>query len=146
MDEYPLEIPPGEVLAWVRADRRRKTPLLWVRASKRYEVEPDETGALAQVGEDQEAVAVVVSGLMEISPRRGAGGWTLQISASDPEGLRPRGEDDGYEDDDDIGIDAFAADFLASASSRVDVVAQADNATAWRRCRRWLASRQKGLR
>jgi ABC-type phosphonate transport system ATPase subunit len=34
MDEYSVDVLPGEVLAWVREDAGRKSPRLWVRCEK----------------------------------------------------------------------------------------------------------------
>jgi hypothetical protein len=74
----------------------------------------------------------MVRGVMEISPRRGRGGWTLQVVAQDSVGLREDGEDEGYENDDDMTVKAFQDDFLFPEHGEAEVVVLAEVADAWR--------------
>ena len=53
MEEYSVDILPGEVLRWVREDAARKTPRLWVRASKEYQAEPGFGRERARIGEEE---------------------------------------------------------------------------------------------
>ena len=142
MDEHTVDILPGEMLRWVREDGARQTPRLWVRASKEYQVEPGFERQSARIGED-EVMPVTVKGVMEISPQRGRRGWTLQIRAEDSVGLRPAGEDEGYETEDDMTVDAFESQMLAPGRGEVDIVVLAEDAAAWHRFQKWLARRRK---
>jgi hypothetical protein len=141
MEEYTVDILPGEVLRWVREDAARTAPSLWVRASKEYQVEPGFDRERARIGEE-EVAPVAVNGIVEISPQ-GGGGWTLQIRAEDSVGLRPSGEEEGYEAEDDMTIDAFESQLLAPERGEVEVVVVAEDTAAWNRFQRWLARQQK---
>jgi len=141
MDEYEVDILPGELLGWVREDARRKMPRLSVRASKDYWVDTGAAGEMGRVGEDDIA-PVIVRGVMEVSPQRGRRGWTLQVAAEDSVGLRPTGEDEGYENESDITVDAFESEFLLPERGEVEITVLAEDAAAWRRFQRWLARRR----
>lgn len=140
MDEYAVDILPGEVLAWVREDAGRKEPRLWVRASKEYEMDNDYVRQSDRIGEE-EVETIIVRGLMEISPRQGRG-WTLQLAAEDSVGLRAAGEDGGYENDDDMSVDAFESDFLFPEHGDVEITVLAEDTAAWGNFQRWLARRR----
>jgi hypothetical protein len=142
MDEYSVDVLPGEVLAWVRADAARKSPRLWVRAAKSYWIDEVSPGESARPAEGDDVSPVMARGVMEISPQRGRGGWTLQLVAQDSVGLREDGEDAGYENDDNMTVKAFEDDFLFPEHGEVEVVVLAEDAAAWRRFGRWLARRR----
>jgi hypothetical protein len=142
MDEYSVDVLPGEVLGWVREDAARKSPRLWVRAAKSYWIDEVSTGESARPAEGDDVSPVMVRGVMEISPQGGRGGWTLQLVAQDSVGLREDGEDEGYENDDNMTVKAFEDDFLFPEYGEVEVVVLAEDAAAWRRFGRWLARKR----
>lgn len=144
MDEYAVDVAPAEMLAWIREDERRTSPRLSVRASKDYAQDPADRGAVASAGEDEEVRPLILSGLLEVSPKRRDSGWTLALIAEESVALRAAGEDEGYLDETDMTVDAFEADFLSPERGRVEVMVRAEDAAAWRRFRRWLAARRQG--
>jgi hypothetical protein len=141
--EYDVDVPLGDVLRWVKEDAAKASPRLWVRASKEYGVAQDFKREEAGIGEDEDLEPVVVSGCMEISPRRGRGGWTLLLRFEDSVGLRPAGEDAGYEDDDDLTIEAFEEECIRPERGELEIVVSVESADAKARFDRWLA-RHKG--
>jgi hypothetical protein len=144
MDEYAVDVMPGDVLALARADARQTAPQFWVQASKQYSVETDFDREEYGIGEAEDDLALVsVHGLFELSPRHEPGGWTLQLRADDDIGLIPSGEEGNYEDEEDISIDAFEEQFLLPEKGEVEVVVQADDDEAWARFQAWLAGTRK---
>jgi hypothetical protein len=139
MPEYEVDVLPGEVLQWIREDSRRKPQRLWVRASKEFRLE-DESVA-ARTGED-ELDLVAATGLLEISPQGGRGGWTLQLRAEGTAELRPFEEDNGEEDRDDITVDSFESEFLVPEHGEVEITLLADDAAARQRFQSWLRRRR----
>jgi hypothetical protein len=93
MDEYSVDVLPGEVLAWVRADVARMVPRLSVRAAKSYWIDEVSSGESAKPAEGDDVSPVMVRGVMELTPQQGCRGWTLQLVAQDSVGLREDGED-----------------------------------------------------
>ncbi len=145
MDEYAVDLLPAEVLNWVRADAERTAPQLWVRASKTYSAETDFDREMYGVGEGDDVALVCVEGLLEISPQGPADGWTLQFRAEDVVGLVPGGsEEDIYEDEDDMPIEAFEEQFLIPEKGEVEIVVLAEDAGAWARFQRWLGKMRNG--
>jgi hypothetical protein len=74
MDEYSVDVLPGEVLAWVRADVARRVPRLWVRAAKSYWIDEVSSGESAKPAEGDDVSPVMVRGVMELTPQQGASG------------------------------------------------------------------------
>lgn len=145
MDEYAVDILPGAVLRWARADAAQTAPQFWIQASKQYTAETDFDREDHGIGESEAEDLTVVSihGLLELSPRHGPGGWTLQLRADDDVGLIPGGEEGGYEDEGDMPIDAFEEQFLLPEKGEVEVVVQAEDDAAWGRFQDWLAGVRK---
>lgn len=141
MDEYQVDISADEVLTWVRADALRKTPRLLVRAAKEFRGETDFDREDAGFGDDEELSLATVTGTLTVAPRRGRGGWELQVRCEDSAGMvRPGAtEDDAEEDDENLPLDAFVAQFLARPNEDAEVSVLAEDAAAWRRFRKWLA-------
>lgn len=146
MDEYPVDIPPADILRWVRADAARKTPRLWVRASKAYRSEADLTRQAPRVGDEDDLSLATAEAVMDVSPARGGAAWTLRVMAEQEVRLGSPAEDSDYEDADDLPIDAFEAEFLVPGEGEVAVVVLAEDAGAWRAFRRWVALRRAGGR
>lgn len=144
MDEYPIDIPVDEVLAWVREDSARTTPLLDIRAARAYRIETDFDRMAAGIGEDEDLALVIARGVLEVAPRRGRRGWVLQVRSEDSIGLRPVGAEESYEEDDDLPVDAFLTQFLGAGNDTVEVMLCADDGHAWQRFQRWLARRRPG--
>lgn len=141
MDQYEVDILPGEVLGWVRDDAGRKTPRLGVRVSKEYWVDTEHTREISRIGEEDIA-PVIARGVMEISPQGKRVGWTLQVSAEDSVAVRSASEDEKYMDESDMTVDAFESEFLIPERGEVEIVVLADDVRAWQRFQRWLARRR----
>jgi hypothetical protein len=144
MDEYEVDLLPGEVLRWVREDARKKTPRLFARASKEYATETDFDRVAYGIGEGEDVTLVSVHGLLEITPRQGPGGWTLQLRAEDVVGLYPSGAEEDYEDESDMPVEVFEEEFLFPEKGDVEVIVLAEDDEALARFERWLAGVRKG--
>jgi hypothetical protein len=139
MDEYAVDILPGELLPWIREDAERKSPQLWIRAAKTYGAAIDyDSGAVGLADADNEDITPVsVVGLMEVTPQARPGGWTLQVRAEDSETIPPS-SDEGYEDESDMTVDAFISRFLIPERGEVQTVVLAEDEASWQRFQHWL--------
>ena len=144
MEEYAVDILPGEIVDWAREDARKKTPRLFVRASREYATEADFDRTEFGIGEGEEVTLVSVHGLLEVSPREHPGGWTLQLRAEDVVGLFPSGAEEDYENESDMPLEAFEEEFLFPEKGEVEAVVQAEDEEAWARFESWLAEMRKG--
>ncbi len=142
MDEYAIDIPPDEVLGWVREDAGRTTPRLIVRASREYRVETDFDREAAGIGEDEDLALVTACSVMNVMPMRGRRGWVLQLRAEDSIGLRFVSDEETYEIDEDLPVDALMTEFSAAGNRGIEVMLSTDDGVAWKRFQRWLARRR----
>lgn len=138
MEEWSIDVLPGEVLRWAREDAAEQHPRLWVRAGREYAVEQ---GDLPRVSEDDDVNLVEALGVLEISPIGGQAGWTLLVRAEGTAELRPADEGDSYDPDAELSLEDFESQFLAPEHGEVDVAVQVEDAAARRRFEEWLERR-----
>ena len=146
MEEYTVDLLPEELLGWIREDAAKRTPRFDVRISKEWNTEADFDREAFGIGEDDDLELVSVNGVMEISPRRGRGGWKLILRAEDVVGLLPDPGYEDYEDEDDLTLEAFEQQFLEPEKGEVELVVAVWDREGWTRFRRWLARRRAGAR
>jgi hypothetical protein len=135
MEEYSVDLLPGQILQWVREDAQRKHPSLWVRGSREYEAAE---GAVPRIADDDDVNVVNAAAVLEISPQGKAGGWTLQLRAAGTAELRAPAEGNSYDPDADLNIDSFESEFLNPLHGEVDVTVQVEDAAARNRFEQWL--------
>ncbi len=146
MDEYEVDAPVGEIVRWIKEDVRRKAPRLLVRGSKDYRLESDFDREEYGIGEDEDARVVSVHGVLGIQSRTGRKDWTLQFKVDDVLGLHSSGEEDAYEDEDEMGFSAFDEQFLSRGLGEVEVTVAAETREAKARFDRWLSRRMASYR
>jgi hypothetical protein len=138
MDEFSVDVLPGDILRWLREDAAQEHPSLWVRASREYQVEQD---TIPRAAEEDDLNIVNATGLLEISPQGGAGGWTLQLRAEGTAELRSPAEGNSFDPDADLSLEAFESEFLNPLHGEVDVTVQFEDAAARNRFEQWLERR-----
>ena len=143
MEQITLNLPATDVLRWAREDARRTVPTLAVRAAKEYTAETDLDLGRYDPGDEDSVSRVSIHGVLELSPRRGRGGWKLEVRADDAIGLEPDTDEDDHVDDDDMAVDAFEEQFLAPHKAEIEVVVEVADGPARTRFRRWLARMTK---
>jgi hypothetical protein len=146
IDEYAVDVRPGEVLQWLRDDAGRKQPSLLASASKEYRIETDFDHGAAGIGAEDDLALVTATGMMAVTPLRGRRGWVLQLRAEDSIGLKPIAVDERYEDDDELTVEAFVNQFLVPEEGEIEATIHADDEAAWRRFQDWLARRRAAER
>ena len=89
MEEWSIDVLPGEVLRWAQEDAAQKHPRLWVRAGREYSLQE---GPFDRVTADDDVNLVEAIGVLEMSPMGKKDGWTLLVRAKGTAELRPAGE------------------------------------------------------
>ena len=135
MEEYSVDLLPGQILRWVREDAQRKHPSLWVRGSREYEVAD---GAVPRISDDDDVNVINAAAVIEISPQGKAAGWTLQLRAAGTAELRAPEEGNSYDADAELNLDSFESEFLNPLHGEVDVTVQVEDAAARKRFEQWL--------
>jgi hypothetical protein len=137
--EHEIDLTPRHLIDWLRADLATGAGAQFtVRATREFCSEP---APLAGTGLDveDELTAPSTVGLVEVTPRDGAGRWTLRLRVEDALGCHL--PDDGSVPDgpEEIALDEFADDFLAVAEPDATITLEADTAADRRRFERVLA-------
>jgi len=138
MEEWSIDVLPGQILRWAREDAAARHPRLWVRAGREYAVKSDD---FARISDDDDVNLVETLGVLEVSPIGGKDGWTLLLRAQGTEELRPAGEGDSFDPDAEMSLEAFESQFLDAEHGEVEVAVQVDDAAARRRFEEWLDQR-----
>lgn len=138
MEEWSIDVLPGQILRWVREDATRKQPSLWVRVGREYDTRE---GSFASVSEEDDVNLISALGVLEISPLGGQAGWMLLVRAEGTAELRPADEGDSYDPDMELSLEDFESQFLAPEHGEVDVTVQVEDAAGRRRFEEWLERR-----
>lgn len=146
MDEYDVDAPVGEIVRWIKEDVARQAPRLHVRGSKEYKLESDFDREEFGIGEDEDARVVAVHGVLEIQSRSGHKDWTLQLKVDSVLGLYASGEEDAYEDEDEMGFSTFDEQFFSRGLGEIEVTVAAESRDAKARFDRWLGRRMTTYR
>jgi hypothetical protein len=107
---------------------------VWVSASKTVEKRNLELET-ARIALDDDLAETVIKGVLEVRPRRGAGGWILQLRVDDQAGEHPVSDEDTDEEG-GLTLEAFEAEFLLPEGQPVDIAVSADDGGA--QFRGWL--------
>jgi hypothetical protein len=136
-EEFDIDISPRDLIAWTRADQAKRTPTLWASASKT--VEKRDIGLeTARVTLDDDVVETVTRGVLEVSPRRGLGGWVLRVTADDTAGEHPISDEEAEEEEEELTLDAFEQEFLLPDGRIVDITMSVEDGAAKARLGRWV--------
>ena len=138
MEEWSIDVLPGEVLRWAREDAARKSPRLWVRTGREYAIE---NAKFPRISEEDDVNLVEAIGILEISPLGLQDGWTLLVRATGSAELRPASEGNSFDPDAEMSLEAFESQFLDPEHGEVDVSVQVEDAAARQRFEEWLERR-----
>jgi hypothetical protein len=136
-EEFDVDVSPSDLIALIRADQSKRSPTLWVSASRtieRTEVDLEAAGAMPE----DDVAEETTRGTLETRPRRGRAGWVLRMSVTDTAGEHIAGEEDTEEAAEDLTLDAFEEEFLRPEGRLADISVTADDGQAKARFGRWL--------
>jgi hypothetical protein len=136
-EEFDVDVSASDLIALIRTDQARRSPTLWVSASRTIE-RTDADLEAAGVSPDDDVAEETTRGTLEARPRHGRGGWVLRVSLADTAGEHVAGEEDSEEAAEDLTLDAFEEEFLRREGALADISVSVDNAQANARFGRWL--------
>jgi hypothetical protein len=140
-EEFDVDISPRDLIAWIRADQAKRAPTLWASASKTIE-KRDIDLETARVTLDDDVAETVTRGVLEVSPRRGLGGWVLRVTADDTAGEHPIGDEEAEEEAEELTLEAFEQEFLLPDGRIVDITVSVEDGEAKARLGRWVRRMQ----
>ena len=129
MTEYPLDLDAGQIVHWLMdessAVRRKK---LDVRATREYAAEPVAHPGEVGVGEDEEVATLTTVGVLEVRPLDAAHSWILRMRVEDVVGSHLPEDESVPEDAEEIDLEAFYRDFIATDTGTAYVSLWAETA------------------
>jgi hypothetical protein len=129
---YPVDIAAEQVVRWLLEEQRSGYLPVELRATRRYVSEPLDRPEDVGLGDEDEADLgdVLAVGILEVSPPPGKNGWVLSIRVEDPLGPRTPDDEPVPEGEEEIDLETFEADFIASGRATEEVTLDAETADA----------------
>jgi len=137
MEDFPIDVEPEQLVRWIIAERTGAASRLEIVASCSRE-----TGELPlrkefRLGDEarEDVSEVVTLATLNIKPLEPSDGWSLTVVVEDDLGSCVSEEDPEAEEgeEQEIDLDTFYDEFLASGRGSVNVVAKVKDATAKQR-------------
>ncbi len=143
MPTYPIDIDPGQMLRWLKAESEAAPGTFRISARRGEEVRELPAGEQGHLGdverEDLSEVATVAT--LEIEPLHAHEGWLLRIVVEDELGPRMLGAVGEGEQAIDLGT--FYSEYIRPGRGIASVVAEVKDAAARHRVNRLLAEIEK---
>ncbi len=113
LNKFTLNIPPHELVRWVRNEIRAENIHLnfYESAWKEYSFEEDYDPKSFEVEAQENLTLVSVEAILDIEPLVEQNYWILQLKVTDQIGLRPNHDDQPFESG-SLTLDDFEKEFL----------------------------------
>jgi hypothetical protein len=130
MESYPVDIDPGQVVRWVKAECEAAPSTLRVTGKRTQAVQEMPLRGEAHLGEEERADLSEVDTVatLEIAPAHVGEGWLLSVVVEDE--LGPRMSGAGSESEQSIDLGTFYKQFIRPGRGIANVVAEVQDAAA----------------
>lgn len=134
MEAYSLDLDPGQVVRWLKAELRPGFSPFHVTARRRRETESVPENARFHFGdaEREDLSEIATFATLDIEPLHAGEGWRLSIIVEDEAGPRLSDEAD-VEEEEEIDLDTFYEDFIRTGRGEATVIAEVANSEAQKR-------------
>lgn len=132
MESYPLDIDPGQVVRWLKAECEAAPGSLRVTARRSREVREIPLREEAHFGDEerQDLSEIDTIATLEIAPPHTAEGWRLNVVVEDEAGPRMSMGDDSGATDQAIDLGAFDKEFIRPGRGIANVFAEVESEIA----------------
>jgi hypothetical protein len=139
METFPVDIDPGQVVRWVKAECEAAPSTLRISGKLTQAMEPP-PGEEAHFGQEEreDLTEVETTATLEIAPAHAGEGWLLSVVVEDELGPRMSDEATGPDGEQSIDLGTFDKEFIRSGRGIANVVAQVQDATAKARLMRLI--------
>jgi hypothetical protein len=140
METYPVDIDPGQIVRWIRAENKIARRPFRTSATRKQEVQQLPAEKQIHFGdiEKQDLSEIATIATLEIVPFDASDGWLLRIVAVDEAGPRVPASGAASEGEMRIDLGAFYKEFILPERGIADVVAEVNGPVAKRRLTRLL--------
>ncbi len=143
MPTYPIDIEPGQVLRWLKAESEAAPGTFRISARRGAEVRELPASDASHLGdaelEDLSEVATVAT--LEVAPVHAHEGWLLRVVVEDELGPRMLGA--AGESEQAIDLGTFYSEYIRPGRGIASVVAEVEDTAARHRLNRLLAEIEK---
>jgi len=140
MEAYPVDIDPGQVVRWLKAENAAAPGTFRITATRRREIREipirRETHLGDEEREDLREIATIAT--LEIAPIHASDGWLLSVVVEDEVG--PGISDGAGEGEQRIDLGTFDREFIRPGRGSANVVAEVENSAAKARVSRLLSA------
>jgi hypothetical protein len=114
METVSLDIAPQQVVRWLQDERRAGRLPVAIRATRSFLVQQPEVRVDDLGGDSSEPLDEITAvGTLEVKPLSTRDGWSLKLRVEDDAGARLPDDEPVPEDEEEIDLDTFAAEFMA---------------------------------
>ena len=132
MEAYPVDIDPGQVARWVRAECEVAPSAFRVSARRRREVReiPVRPETHLDDAEREDLTEIATIATLEIAPVHASDGWLLSVIVEDEIGPRVSNGGPGGEAEQQIDLGTFYKEFIRPGRGSANVIAEAETPAA----------------
>lgn len=132
METYPVDIDPGQVVRWVKAECEAAPSSLRVSARRSQEVREIPLREEAHLGDEErhDLTEIDTIATLEIAPMHATEGWRLSVVVEDEAGPRISKSSEGGATEQQIDLGTFYKEFIRPGRGIANVVADVENESA----------------
>jgi hypothetical protein len=142
METYPVDIDPGQVARWLKAECDADPATIRISARRRREVReiPVQAGIHFGDEEREDLTEIATVATLEIAPVHASDGWLLSVVVEDEVGPRQSNEGSGDETEQQIDLGTFYKEFIRPGRGNANVIAEVENPAAEEHLARLIAA------
>jgi hypothetical protein len=148
MHRYPTDLDPRRLTEWLLDEDHLRKFDLNVRTTRSFEAR--EMGSADTEGLDdsdiEDARDISEIGILEVAPRRTANKWVLRVRVEDNVGPRVPEDESVSEEEEELDLDGFHADFIRDDRGLTEVTAEVENSASGADLDRLLQEVTRGAR
>lgn len=132
METYPVDIDPGQVVRWVKAECETAPSSLRVTARRSREVREIPLRKEAHLGDEerQDLTEIDTIATLEVAPQHADEGWRLSVVVEDEAGPRVSNGGESGATEQWIDLGTFDKEFIRPGRGIANVIAEVENETA----------------
>ena len=132
MEAYPVDIDPGQVARWVKAECEVAPSSFRITARRRQEVReiPARAETHLDDAEREDLTEVATIATLDIAPVHASDGWLLSVVVEDEVGPRVSNGDTSGDAEQQIDLGTFYKEFIRPGRGSANVVAEVENLEA----------------
>ena len=131
METYPVDIDPGQVTRWVKAECDAAPGTFRISARRRQEVRNIPARAETHFGDEEreDLTEIATIATLEITPLHASDGWLLSVVVEDEAGPRVSEGDTSGETEQQIDLGTFDKEFIRPGRGIANVIAEVEDPT-----------------